>query len=104
LKKNYERDESSWIILKERIEKDYRNFLYASVGLGLYERTPLPWTQPGKEIRIFYPISGKLTRESCTSIQTALQMLDLTLIAKERRSNPNSDIVKAMDTIKKKIF
>jgi hypothetical protein len=104
VEKNYERDESSWVVLKGRIEKEYRNFLYASVGLGLYEREPHPWTKPGDEIKIFYPTSGKLTKESWISIQTALQMLDLTLIAKVRKSNSNSDLVKAMDTIKKELF
>ena len=104
VEKNYERDESSWFVLKERIDKEYRNFLYASVGLGRYERESLPWTQPGKETKIFYPKSGKLTKESISTIQTALQMLDLTLIAKERESNPDSALVKAMDVLKREIF
>jgi len=103
VEKDYERDESSWLALKEKIEKEYRNFLYASVGLGLYEREPLPWTQPGDEKKIFYPKSGTLTTESITSIQTALQVLDLTRIAKERKSNPDSALVKAMDVIKREI-
>lgn len=96
---NYKRINSCWKILKDKIEKEYRNFIYASVGLGAYERDPLPWTKPRDEKKIFYPVNGRLTKETLMSIHIALQMLNLTIIDKERKNNPNSELAKAMDVI-----
>jgi len=96
---NYKRIDDCWKILRNKIEKEYRNFLYASVGLGTYEREPLPWEAPGKEEKIFYPTSGQLTNETLRSILIALQMLNLTIIKKERTKNANSELAKAMDII-----
>ncbi|MBU4345203.1 MAG: hypothetical protein L6247_00135 [Desulfobacteraceae bacterium] len=96
---NYKRIDDHWKILKNKIEKEYRNFLYASVGLGTYERDPLPWAAIGEQEKIFYPKSGQLTKETLKSILIALQMLDLTIIEKERTRNPNSKLAKAMEII-----
>jgi hypothetical protein len=96
---NYTRIEKYWEILNGKIEKEYKNFIYAAAGLGAYEREPLPWAASGEEKKIFYPRNGQLTEETSTSISIALQMLNLTLIDRERKSNPNSELVKAMDFI-----
>jgi hypothetical protein len=96
---NYARIGKYWEILKGRIEKEYKNFIYAAAGLGAYEREPLPWAAPGEEKKIFYPINGQLTEETGMSISIALEMLNLTLIDRERKGNPNSELVKAMDFI-----
>lgn len=98
---NYKRIDDCWKVLKDKIEKEYRNFIYASVGLGAYERDPLSWAEPGQEKKIFYPINGQLTRETLMSISIALQMLNLTVIEKERKNDPNSELAKAMDFILK---
>jgi len=96
---DYERKDEYWKKLKDKIEKEYKNFIYASAGLGVYEREPLPWAEPGEEKKIFYPKNGQLTKETLMSIQIALQMLNLTLIDKERKNNPNSELSKGMDVI-----
>ena len=96
---NYKRIDDYWKVLKDKIEKEYRNFIYASVGLGAYERDPLPWAEPGHEKKIFYPINGQLTRETSMSIHIALQMLNKTIVEKERSKNPNSELAKAIDII-----
>ena len=87
---NYAMIGKYWEILKGRIEKEYKNFIYAVAGIGAYEREPLPWTVLGEEKKIFYPINGPLTEDTVISISIALQMLNLTLIDRERKSNPNS--------------
>jgi hypothetical protein len=101
VEKNYDRINEYWKILKDKIEKEYKNFIYASAGLGIYERERLPWVEPGAETKIFYPTNGKLTNETMMSIRTALLMLNLTLIDKERKKNPSSELVKAFDVILK---
>ena len=99
VEKNYDRINEYWKILKDKIEKEYKNFIYASAGLGIYERERLPWVEPGAETKIFYPTNNKLTNETMMSIQTALLMLNLTFIKKERKINPNSELVEAWDIV-----
>jgi hypothetical protein len=96
---NYRRIDNNWTVLKDKIEKEYKNFFYASVGLGAFERDPLPWEVEGHERKIFYPTNGNLTSETRMSISIALQMLNLTIINEERRDNPDSALARAMDII-----
>ena len=96
-----ERVLEKWQVLKNNIEREFRNFNYASVGLGSFEREALPWSNPGEENRLFFPSNGSLTKETTSTIRIALQMFDETIIAKERKSNPKSKIVRANDIIKK---
>lgn len=96
---NLDRTDAKWMMLKDRIEMDYWNFIYATAGLGFYKRSksvPL-----GTERKIFFPENGELTPATPKSIDIALQMLDLTLIEQERNNNPEGDVPKAMDTLLK---
>ena len=95
---NYERKVNDWKILKDKIEKDYNNFIYASVGLDCYERECPTW-ESGRQEKIFYPENGQLTKKTLKTIQRALNMLNLTLIKKERKINPNSELVEAWDIV-----
>lgn len=96
---NYKRIHGFWKILRDKIEKEYRNFLFAGIGLGSFERNSLPWEEPGKERKIFYPTDGKLTSETWDSILIALQMLHYTIIRREKAKNPKSELVKAWDIV-----
>ncbi len=101
--KDTNRKETIWRKLKKRIEVEYRNFLYASVGLGRFYRDNLPWLPHNQSNRIFYPDNGKLTNETQTTIKTAIRMLELTIINREKNSNPHSDLVQGFNILKKKI-
>ena len=69
---NYKRIDGLWKILRDKIEKEYQNFLFASVGLGVFKRDPYSWIKPGKEEKLFFPIDGKLTSKTLYSIQITL--------------------------------
>lgn len=92
---------SKWNLLKKTVEREFRNYTYASVAIGSFERKKLPWSRLGEEKRIFYPTNGVLTSETMLTIKSALQMLELTIIANERKSNTKSEILRAYDIIKK---
>jgi len=94
---NLDRTPAKWMILKDRIEMDYFNFIYATAGLGCYKRSK--WNSPETEEKIFFPENGQLTSRTLKSIHRALEMLNLTLIEQERHKDPNSDTVKAMDIL-----
>jgi len=91
---NLDRTPSKWRILKDRIEMDYWNFIYATAGLGCYRRD-----FPEKKAKIFFPKNGELTSKTLESVNIALEMLNLTRVKKERDKDPNSDLAKAMDIL-----
>ena len=99
--KNYDRINEYWETLRDKIQKEYNNFIYASAGLGIFERESPPWEEPGPQTKIFFPSNGKLTNETMKSVGAALTMLKLTCIAEERRNNPNSELVRAFDIVVK---
>lgn len=96
---NHQRIDDVWQILRDKIEKEYWNFLFASVGLETFTRDPLPWEVPGNEKKIFFPTDGSLTIEAWNSILIALQMLDHTTISREKAKNPQSELLKAWDIV-----
>ncbi len=98
---NYIRIEKYWKKLRSKIKMEYQNFIYASVGLGKYERDPLPWKDPGEEEKIFFPTDGRLSEVTTRSIFIALRMLDLTVINNARKKDENHELVRAMDCILK---
>lgn len=92
-----DRKPQKWEMLKDRIRMDYWNFIYATAGLGYYQRRkPDP---PGPEAKLFFPANGELTDLTRKSVSVALDMLNRTLIKKERLKDPDGEIVKAMDTL-----
>ena len=91
---NLDRSPAKWRILKDRIEMDYWNFIYATAGLGCYRRT-----FPRNETKIFFPESGELTSNTLESVNIALGMLNRTHVQKKRDKDPDSDVVKAMDIL-----
>ena len=96
---NYKRIDGYWKILRDKIEKEYRNFLFAAVGLGAFARDPLPWETSGRERKIFYPTDGRLSLETWDSILIALQMLHHTVISREKANNPESELLRAWDIV-----
>jgi len=96
---NLDRTDAKWMILKDRIEMDYWNFIYATAGLGFYKRSKS--VPPGTEEKIFFPKNGGLMPTTSKTIDIALQILDLTLIEQERKNHPEGDVPKAMDTLLK---
>ena len=96
---SHKRTDDIWKILRTKIEKEYWNFLFASVGLGTFTRDTLPWEPPGNEKKIFFPTNGRLTNETLASVLIALQMLGHTIIERERATDPDSELVKSWDII-----
>jgi hypothetical protein len=96
---SHKRTDDTWKILRSKIEKEYWNFLFSSVGLGTFTRETLPWEPPGSEKKIFYPTDGSLTKETLESVLIALQMLDHTIITREKARDTDSELVKAWDII-----
>ena len=99
IEENYKRIDKNWKILKRKIEKEYKNFVYASAGLGAYKREQLFGMEEETQNRIFFPKNGQLAEETLTSINIALQMLNLTVIKNEKERDPNSKLVKAMECL-----
>ena len=98
--KDFGRKETIWNKLKIRLLTEHKNFIYAAVGLGKYEREKTPWKSSISKKRIFSPDDRTLPTHSLESIKAALRLLEVTLIDKEKEKNPKSEVVKSLAIIK----
>jgi hypothetical protein len=89
------RDFETWEALKGKIEVAYLNFIFATTGIRHFLRS----SEARNEVKVFYNENGELEPRGLMFIHAALEMLNMSLIRKERKADPMNPVVKAMDTL-----